>query len=148
MSCMVRGVVLSADDATKHQGDVRWSDVPHRSSVQGSPSPIAVRIRELAKQRGLTLRGLAAKAHVGSNVVLQLSSGHTQTPRRDHIIRLAHALDVDPLELLDVAGMLTEEDRWALGRPAFQEFVQSPHLPLTKSQRRMLTDLYESWVGR
>ena len=119
-----------------------------RADHQAVPSPLAARIKELADERRLTLRGLAAKARVGANVVLQLSAGNTQAPRRDNIVKIAHALEVDPLELLDLAGMLTEEDRWAQGRPTFAEFVQSPHLPLTRGQRRTLVDIYESWVGR
>lgn len=116
-------------------------------TVESVSSPLADRIRELAGIHGYTLRGLAKAAGVGENVVLQLSAGNTKAPRRDNLILIANVLHVDPMELLELAGVVTEDDRWMMARPTFQEFVMSPHLPLTFRRRRILIDLYESWTG-
>lgn len=68
------------------------------------------RLRELRRQRGLTLRKLADAAGVNFSYLSKIENDRIPyTPAPDTIRRLAGAMGVDPLELLGLANKLPPE---------------------------------------
>lgn len=61
-------------------------------------------IRERREVRGLGVRQLASKARVAHPWLSQVETGYIQQPGSDRLIRVAHALDLDPAEVLRAAG--------------------------------------------
>jgi transcriptional regulator with XRE-family HTH domain len=64
---------------------------------------VRARLRQLRFERGLTVRGLAARAGLSAATVSRLETGERRLTVA-HVGRLAHALDVDPAALLGPAG--------------------------------------------
>jgi len=68
---------------------------------------IGDRIRELRKQRGLTQRQLAQEANINFTYLSKIENDRlSHTPSVGTLRQLAHALDVDELELLHLANKL------------------------------------------
>ena len=68
---------------------------------------IGKRIRELRKQKHLTLRQLAQMARINYTYLSKIENGRlSHTPSVQTLRELAHALDVDELELLQMANKL------------------------------------------
>ena len=66
---------------------------------------MTTRLRDLRLGRGLTLRGLAAEAHVAYRSLVLIEQGHRQ-PSAQSIRRLSAALRVSPLEVTEFAMTL------------------------------------------
>jgi transcriptional regulator with XRE-family HTH domain len=60
------------------------------------------RLKTARQRAGLTQRGLADAAGVRVGVVQDVENGYTRVPAFDKLVRLARALDVDPLWLCPV----------------------------------------------
>ena len=68
------------------------------------------RLRELRRERGFTLRQLAGLAGVDFTYLSKVENDRVPyTPAADTIRTLAHALEVDPIELLRLANKLPAE---------------------------------------
>lgn len=60
---------------------------------------LSIRIRQLRDEKGLTQTQLAQKAELDSAVLSRLLSGE-KTPRMEHVLALANALEINPIELI------------------------------------------------
>lgn len=58
-------------------------------------------LRRLRRRQNLTQAQLTDKAKVGPNVIARIETGQTQFPRVDTVIKLARALGVDPMDLIE-----------------------------------------------
>ena len=68
------------------------------------------RLRSLRTKKGMTLRALAKVISVSFTYLSKIENGKVEyTPAPDTIRALAKALDVDPLELLKLAGKVPPE---------------------------------------
>lgn len=68
------------------------------------------RLRELRKEKGLTLRELAEKAGIDFTYLSKIENGRIPyTPAADTIRQLADVLKVDSIELLTLADKLPKE---------------------------------------
>ena len=83
------------------------------------------RLRELRKERGLTLRALAEAVGVDFTYLSKIENGKVgYLPGADTIRGLAAALDTDPLELLELADKVPPEmERFASNARA-RRFLQ------------------------
>lgn len=68
-----------------------------------------LRLREMRKERGLSLRKLAAEAEISPTFISKVENGHVSPPSHDAICRVAKALGRDHFELLLLAGKLPKE---------------------------------------
>lgn len=122
-----------------------------QSDAKGGRSPNAVGdlIKELRVERHLSQERLEELVGYGkgSGMVSQIEAG-TRGKRisRDRIVAFAQALSVSPRSLLLAAGHSTE-GLDPEGRPTFEDFVNADPL-LRSDQKRVLIDLYQSYVGR
>jgi DNA-binding Xre family transcriptional regulator len=66
-------------------------------------SPIALRLKELRQERGLSQAALAKRAGIRQATISELETGKSQAITFDVLERLARALQVAPGEILDVA---------------------------------------------
>jgi transcriptional regulator with XRE-family HTH domain len=83
-----------------------------------------VRLRELRKARGYTLRALAKQIGVDFSYVSKIENGRLpHTPSADTIRAVALALDADPIELLRIAGKLSPELGSVTTIPAARRFM-------------------------
>ena len=113
-------------------------------------STFATVLKRLREEANLSQGQLAERAGFSKAYVGGIEAGlRSQRPPRDAIISLARALDVPPLELLVAAGRDVPADHEGRrpGRPTFEQFVQGEHL-LRDDEKRMLIQLYRSYVGR
>lgn len=103
----------------------------------------ARRLRELRKQKGLTVERLADLAGINVSILYRLERGGFAPPSRRTLQRLAHALQVrlddlaptqrmgeEPVELAEVVGLLPRLD------------------PLSREERLLLQDLIDWWAVR
>lgn len=105
------------------------------------------RVRRLMGERGWSGRELARRAGLSSTwVTLTIVKGERGTqPRRDTLVKLAQVFD-EPVRLwLQLGGLAAEGDELVSVRPSFAAFVDGES-NLTDDQKRMLKDLYASWV--
>lgn len=69
-----------------------------------SPVEVGKRIRAVRQQRGMSLRDLAHKSGVSKAYLSQLENDPGRRPSVDVVVRIAEALGVSVLELLDRGG--------------------------------------------
>ena len=66
-------------------------------------------VRQLREQRRLTKAALAARCGLAPSYLSRLESGDYKSPTVATLVRLAHGLDVDPRELLVLAGYVPDD---------------------------------------
>lgn len=104
-------------------------------------------VREERVRRSYSQERLAQLAQLSPAYISFIENGKTKKPSRDTIIAIAQALRVEPIDMLEAAGQATPNDKLAAGRLSFHEFVDSDYR-LRSDQKKLLKDLYESWIGR
>ena len=122
------------------------------SSDERTPEPgefgrLVLRYREA---RGLSQQRLATEAGLSDGYISLIETGRRGSrPSRDTVLALAQALGVPAVELLRAAGRLQAGDDLAPDnrRPSFEEFVRTDPA-LRADQKRILIELYSSWVRR
>ena len=80
---------------------------------------------ELRRRRaaaGLTVRGLAERSGLTPATVSRLETGQIDTPKPDHLQRLARALDADIEDLYALAGYAMPE-----GLPEFAPYLRTKY---------------------
>lgn len=114
----------------------------------GAEVPVWVdRVRRLMGERGWSGRELARRLGLSSAwVTLTIVQGERGAqPRRDTLVKLAQVFD-EPVALwLRLGGFAADPDELMSTRPSFLSFVDSEPT-LTDDQKRMMRDLYSSWV--
>ena len=66
-------------------------------------------VRQLREQRRLTKAALAARCGLAPSYLSRLESGDYKSPTVATLVRLAHGLEVDPRELLVLAGYVPDD---------------------------------------
>lgn len=92
---------------------------------------------------------LAQEAQLSNGYISLLETGKRgRRPSRDTVIGIAQALRAPVVELLKAAGRLEPSDELSPdARPPFADFVRTdPNL--RADQKKVLVDLYDSWVRR
>lgn len=104
-------------------------------------------VRRYREARGFSQQRLAAGSGLSDGYISLIETGRRGArPSRDTVLALAQALDAPAVELLRAAGRLAPHDELdPRPRPSFEEFVRTDPL-LTSDQKRILTELYSSWV--
>jgi HTH-type transcriptional regulator, competence development regulator len=83
------------------------------------------RLRQLRKDRGLTLRGLAEKINVDFSYLSKIENDRLpHTPSADTVRAIASALDANPIELLRMADKLPPELNSMNAGPAARRFME------------------------
>lgn len=83
------------------------------------------RLRELRKERGLTLRALAESVGVDFSYLSKIENGKAgYLPGADTIRALADALEADALELLELADKVPPEMERFAGNARARRFLQ------------------------
>ncbi len=102
------------------------------------------RLRELRHARGLTLRALAQAAGVDFTYLSKIETGKIPyTPAADTIRTLAHALGVDALELLQLAGKVPPELAGLAANPQARIFLERAHQITSPDEWKALLDFLE-----
>lgn len=79
-------------------------------------------LRRLRAAARLTVRQLAERSGLTPATVSRLEMGHIDTPRPDHLQRLARALDADIEDLYALAGYFMPE-----GLPEFEPYLRTKY---------------------
>lgn len=99
--------------------------------MNNSDLPLADALRRHRHRAGLTVRELAAKSGLTPATVSRLETGHIESPRPEHLQRLARALDVDIEEFYALAGYLMPE-----GLPELRPYLRAKYgLPERAAQQ-------------
>lgn len=80
----------------------REGDLP--AFRNATPQPFPERLKQLRKEAGLSQRQLANFVGVSTSAVSCWETGTREVPAGDNLIRLAHALGLDPAEVMKVGG--------------------------------------------
>lgn len=123
-----------------------------RATDEQTPEPsefgrLVLRFREA---RGMSQQRLATEAGLSDGYISLIETGRRGArPSRDTVLALAQALGVPAVELLRAAGRLRPGDELTpdTHRPSFEEFVRTDPA-LRADQKRILIELYSSWVRR
>lgn len=104
-------------------------------------------VRTWRERRGYSQQALAERVGVSPSYVTLIENGQRgKNPSRELAIAFAQALAAPVIDFLRAANRLTDDDVAALKeRPSVEEVIRAdPHL--REDQRRILIDLYRSWV--
>ena len=104
-------------------------------------------VRTCRENQGLSQRALAARAGVDPSWLSRLERGERKANRSDSertLILLAQALGQDPGPLLRLAGHVTAGHA-SEGMAKFRDVVLADPA-LLDPQKKILLDIYESWV--
>jgi transcriptional regulator with XRE-family HTH domain len=108
---------------------------------------LGAQVREARERLGLTVTETARRAGVSQPWLSDVEVGRIQAPGEERLKKLAHALELDPLELLEASGRLTAEQQLMMQRrPSFSEFVHSDPR-LDRQAARALVALYLHYTG-
>jgi transcriptional regulator with XRE-family HTH domain len=131
--------------------------------VVGSPKPRAQPqvdwrdvgdwIAELRAAAGLSPTEAARHARVAKTTWSALEAGHKRHPTDETLIRVAHALSVDPREMMARCGrrhadVPTIRQVAPVGTPLSLLQVLESDDRLDERSRRLLVELYEALAGR
>lgn len=95
----------------------------------------------------LTSTQVATRAGVSTSWYSQVELGKIQTPGPERLKKIAHVLEIDPVELLEISGRLSAEQQLLLDkRPSFSEFVHSDPR-VDRIGARALVALYLHFTG-
>ena len=70
---------------------------------------ISLAVRQLREQRRLTKADLAARCALAPSYLSRLESGDYKSPTVQTLVTIAQGLDVDPRELLVLAGYVPDD---------------------------------------
>lgn len=108
---------------------------------------LASTLLDARERLGLNVTEAARRAGVSQSWLSKVESGTIKTPGPDRLRRVAHALELDPLELLEASGRLSAEQQLMMqSRPSFSEFVHSDPR-LDRIGARALVALYLHFTG-
>ena len=118
-------------------------------------------LKQLRKERGLTLKQVEKAAHVSNAYISQVERGLRNPPQPDVLKRLAKAYEVSQRELMVAAGHLEEDSSERISRErlenAYKHVISDPtyrhgtrlkgsHLSL--DAKRFIVEMYETVTGR
>lgn len=107
-------------------------------------------VKRYREARNMSQERLAELAKLSSGYISLIETGNRgKRPSRDTVIGIAQALDADVVEFLRVAGRLEPADDINPdgSRIPFERFVNTDPA-LRSDQKKVLIDLYRSWVRR
>jgi len=118
------------------------------ADVDREPTEFGRLVKRYREARNMSQDRLAKLIGTTDGYISQIESGKRgRRPDRDLVIGIAQALGAPAIELLRSSGKLREGDELLDGRPTFEAFVMGdPSLRI--DQKRILVDLYSSFVGR
>ena len=102
------------------------------------PLTLGRKIRDKRRELGITQRDLAEKVKIDFTYLSKVENDRGDPPSDETIVRIAHGLDLDELELLSLAGKVPSTVRnLAAEDPEFAMFLRMlPDLP--KAEREAL----------
>src|SRR4051812_44117088 len=102
------------------------------------PLTLGRKIRDKRRELGITQRDLAEKVKIDFTYLSKVENDRGDPPSDEAIVRIAHGLDLDELELLSLAGKVPSTVRnLAAEDPEFAMFLRRlPDLP--KAEREAL----------
>jgi transcriptional regulator with XRE-family HTH domain len=120
---------------------------------------LAAYLRNVRKERGLSLKKVEKAAGVSNAYLSQLERGLRNTPHADILKRLAKVYEVPLQELLSAAGYI--EDKKVIARKqieqAYQHVITDPKYRhgmrlkaagLSLEAKRFIVEMYEKMTGR
>jgi len=120
----------------------------------------AAHLRELRKQRGLTLKQVEKAAQVSNAYISQLERGLRNPPHPDILNRLAKVYEVPARDLMVSAGYLADnadlENRQRIER-AYSHVISDPNYShgtrlkgahVSFDVKRFVVEMYEQMTGR
>lgn len=119
------------------------------TTVDGGPTELGRAVKRYRTERNMSGERLSALIGKSNGYIAQLETGaRGKRPGRDVVVSIAQHLNAPLAELLRAAGLLEPgDDLIPEGRPSFETFVNTDPA-LRTDQKRVLIDLYRSWVGR
>ena len=123
-------------------------------------SKFGIFMRQLRKQRGLTLKQVQNAAKVSNAYISQIERGTRNPPHPDILKRLAAVYEVTHRELLVAAGYLEDAEEQVKREKiekAFQHVLTDPHYRhgtrlrgghLNLDAKRFIVEMYEKMTGR
>ena len=113
-------------------------------SGERKPVEFGQRLRELRRDKGLTLRALAEAVGVDFTYLSKIENGKAgYLPGADTIRSLAEALDADALDLLQLAGKVPPEVAGFAGHATARRFLQRAQEVASPDDWDALLDLLE-----
>src|SRR5258706_16428147 len=104
-----------------------------------------VKLRELRQEKGMTLRALAEAAGVDFTYLSKIENDRLDySPRVETIRDLAQALEVEPMELLQLANKLPPELAKLAGNEKARRFFQRAQEVASPKDWDALLDLLET----
>lgn len=115
--------------------------------AQGEAQRFGTVLRQYREARSMSQARLAEEAKLSAGYVSLLETGgRGKRPSRDVVIALAQALRAEPAVFLRAAGRLQPGEGLSPDeRMSFEDFVQTDPA-LRADQKRMLIELYRSYV--
>jgi transcriptional regulator with XRE-family HTH domain len=95
-------------------------------------------LRRARTRAGLSVRALATKSGLTAATVSRLETGHIESPRPEHLQRLARALDVDVEDFYALAGYLMPE-----GLPELRPYLRAKY-QLPDQAARQLDEYFQA----
>ncbi len=119
--------------------------MPYTAPTGGNP--LAQILRNRRKEMGLTLLDVATRAGLSEGYISRVETGKRTQLTEESAIRLAQALNLDPLEVKRLGGILDPDAMLrAAGVSDFRRVVlNDPRL--SQEQKTTLLSLYSTWVG-
>ncbi len=113
------------------------------------PTAFGELVQRYRERRGMSQERLAKEAQLSGGYISLIETGQRgKRPPRDTVLAIAQALGAPTEKLLEAAGRQQPGDEVdEPKRPTFEEFVRTDPL-LRSDQKRILLDLYSSWVRR
>jgi HTH-type transcriptional regulator, competence development regulator len=118
-------------------------------------------LKQLRKEKGLTLKQVEKAAHVSNAYISQVERGLRNPPQPDVLKRLAKAYEVSQRELMVAAGHLEEDSSERISRErlesAYKHVISDPTYRhgtrlkgshLSVDAKRFIVEMYESVTGR
>jgi transcriptional regulator with XRE-family HTH domain len=121
---------------------------------------LASYLRNIRKQRGLSLKKVEKVAGVSNAYLSQLERGRRNPPHPDILKKLAKVYEVPVAELLSAAGFLEEQGKGNTRQrieQAFQHAINDPKYrygtrlagsALSQEAKRFIVEMYEKITGR
>jgi transcriptional regulator with XRE-family HTH domain len=110
---------------------------------------LATHLRDLRREKGLTLRALASAAGVDHTYLSKIENNRPGfAPGADTIRALAAALNADPLELLAIAGKVPPELAHMAATASGRRFYSRSKAITSAADWDALSELLEDKAGR
>jgi transcriptional regulator with XRE-family HTH domain len=109
---------------------------------------LGIRIRQLRRGRGMTLREVAGAAGVNQTYLSKIENNRPGfVPAAETVRALAAALDADPLELLMLAGKVPPELEHMVASPSGRRFYARSRAITSPAEWDALTELLDGRNG-